>query len=160
MSDIAAPPELDTTQGMPHLEAPSETLAEAEPAPAPPTWSPDTIRALLYGVYGVLAALKGPHWALTPEEGEPLVAPHTTLFNSIDFLRQLAPEHVALVTVLLGHAALITKRAAIDKTLAAQRAAASPGPKPASTPSAPPSGSPYGPNRLEVIRRESEGEPQ
>lgn len=158
MSDVFSPPELDPTQGVPRLEPPADAASDAEPAPPPATWSPQTIRALLYGVYGVLAALRGPHWALTPEEGEPLVEPHTTLFNSIDFLRQLAPEHVALVTVLLGHAALITKRAAIDKALAAQRAAATP-PRPA--PSAPPaSGSPYGPNRLEVIRPESEGNPQ
>lgn len=120
------PPEIDT-------EAVAEPVLGAEATAVGETgametrtggWTPEVMQVLLQGLYGMMASMKGPHWAWNQEEGGPLVQPTAEVFNMTPGLKDLAPEHVAIVTVVLGHGAMITKRLAWDRQLAEAKKAA------------------------------------
>jgi len=109
-------------------------------------WTPDAVRFLLKAIYGILAATRGPHWAWVDVEGEPLIDPTTDVMNSLPVVKDLAPEHVQLITVIAGHGTMVGKRLAADKQM--RQMLRQPQEQPAARHMTE-TDSPYGPNRLE-----------
>lgn len=158
---LERPPALD-----PHFEAPPQ-LAEGTESPpneglAPPPapsgpWTPEVMKVLMQGVFAMLAAWRGPHWAYPDVEADPLLEPTAQVFNQTPGLRDLAPEHMAIAIVVTGWGTVVGKRVMWDRQLAAaaaQHQAEHPRNPGRQETTAEPSGSPYGPNQLE--RRENE----
>lgn len=153
-------PELDGEPVRPRLLSPEEAFAgeadmgypvstEASGAPEHVTgrWTPDAVRFLLKAVYGILAATRGAHWAWVDAEGEPLVDPTADVMNTLPVVKDLAPEHVKLITVLAGHGTMVGKRLAWDKQIRQQKTQTALAGTDRIAQEA--NQSPYGPNRLE-----------
>lgn len=116
-------PVLEVEAGTPVLMEETEPVAATGTVPSAGGWTPEVMEVLLKGLYGMMASLKGPHWAWNETEGGPLVGPTADVFNMTPVLKDVAPQHVAIVTVVLGHGAMISKRLAWDKQLAEARKA-------------------------------------
>ena len=91
---------------------------EAETQESKGGWTPEVMAVLLKGVYGMLASWRGPHWGWNEEEGNPLIEPTAEVFNMTPYLKDLAPSHIAILTVVLGHGTMIAKRLAWDAEIA------------------------------------------
>lgn len=151
------PPRLAASAGSPELGEPLDldpgegaAVREAAP-PGGGRWTPDAVRVLFAGLFSVMAAWRGPHWAYTEEEGGPLIDPTTQVFNQTPGLRDVAPEHVALLIMVAGWGTMGARRLAMDKAIRQYVQEHPPTDAPADTPAAASSSSasPYGPNRLE-----------
>ncbi|WP_020374108.1 hypothetical protein [Sulfobacillus thermosulfidooxidans] len=111
---------LEMPQATPNL-IPLEQAQDANGAPNAGTWTPEVMRVLLEGIYGILASRRGPHWAWNETEGGPLIEPTAEVFNMTPGLRNLAPQHVAILTVVMGHGTMIAKRLSWDAQIAAMK---------------------------------------
>jgi hypothetical protein len=107
-------------------------------------WTPEVVRVIMQGVFGMLAAWRGPHWAYPEDEADPLIEPTATVFNRTPVLRDLAPEHMAVVVTVIGWGTIAAKRVGYERQMVRSV-------RPAQTEPAPTRdsvGSPYGENRL------------
>lgn len=100
------------------LDAPEEETTEATGG-----WTPEVMAVLLKGIYGIMASWRGPHWAWNEDEGGPLIGPTADVFNMTPGLKDLAPSHIAILTVVLGHGTMIAKRMAWDAEIAKMKKA-------------------------------------
>lgn len=147
---IASMPTLEPGSGAPTLET-AETLTtepnQETPEAKPLGWTPEVAKILVSGLWGVLVAFRGPHWALTDEETDPLWEPTTFTLNHTPGLKDVAPEHVAIAVTVAGWGAIAAKRAGWDRAIAQQQKAEdSMHNRPAREGE---SASPYGPNRTQ-----------
>lgn len=150
-SAIEPPPRLAASAGSPDLGEPEAFDSPELTAPAAAgRWTPEAVRVLFMGIFSVMAAWRGPHWQYTEEEGGPLIDPTTAVFNETPGVKDIAPQHVALLIMVAGWGTMGARRMAIDKAIAQYMKEHPPGA--ASAAPEPPGGttaSPYGPNKLE-----------
>jgi hypothetical protein len=147
---IETPPALDIDMGgVPTLgmaESPAPEMTDALPIATGP-WTPEVMRVLMQGIFAMLAAWRGPHWAYPDIEADPLLEPTATVFNHTPGLRDLAPEHMAIAVVVTGWGTIAGKRLMWDRQMAAERQRES-RPRGQTETSEEPTQSPYGPNRI------------
>lgn len=146
---VLEPPMLETPPdlGPPNLSAEGSPGSQGpEAPPATTAWTPEVVKMLVSGLWTMLVAWRGPHWALTPEETDPLWEPTTVTFNNTPGLKNLAPEHMAMAITVAGWGTIGAKRAGWDREIAQARQV----PERARRQQVQEStGSPYGPNRME-----------
>ncbi|PSR33064.1 MAG: hypothetical protein C7B46_11510 [Sulfobacillus benefaciens] len=134
--DLGPPNLAENSPGSPDPEAPAATTA----------WTPDVVKMLISGLWTMLVAWRGPHWALTPEETDPLWEPTTITLNNTPGLKNFAPEHMAIAITVAGWGTIAAKRAGWDRELAQARQKS---PRQSERAQQDSGGSPYGPNRME-----------
>jgi hypothetical protein len=155
VNDLQPAPEMIEQEGSPLLGPDAAALAaheasEPEAEAGAGRWTPEAVKAILQGAFALVAVRRGPHWAWQDEEGDPLVAPATAVFNDTPFLRNISPEYTNALVVALGLIGMAERRIQIDRYVAAearraQREAETEAPE--TTARADTGGSPYGPDR-------------
>ena len=148
LEPVGEPPLLETPPdlGPPNLAEDSPDSPGPEAATTATAWTPEVVKMLISGLWSMLVAWRGPHWALTPEETDPLWEPTTVTLNNTPGLKNLAPEHMAIAITVAGWGTIAAKRAGWDREIAQARQV----PERARRQQVQEStGSPYGPNRME-----------